>query len=124
MILLNGAKTTSFMPREGMIIQWPLKGQFHDVVIVIIMPQMVVSKKFLTVAVIENVGTFVIFLCNHGQIVNINIFGYFPGNISDIFPYWLIFQFLDKPRAFTGRMYCQTNYTPPRVQILDFRRSD
>ena len=62
MILLNGAKTTSFMPREGMIIQWPLKGQFHDVSL------MVVSKNFLTVAVIENVGTFVIFLLNLSNI--------------------------------------------------------
>ena len=45
-------KHERFLSREGMIIEWPLNGQFPDVVIVIIMSQMAVSKNFLTVAFI------------------------------------------------------------------------
>ena len=47
--------------REGVIIKWPLNWQFHDVVIIRLKSQMAIRKKFLTVAVIENVRTFVIF---------------------------------------------------------------
>ena len=39
-------------PRKGMIIKCPLYELFHDVVTLIIMSQMVVSKVFLTVDVI------------------------------------------------------------------------
>ena len=38
--------------REGVIIEWPLNGQFHDRRDVILTSQMAVSNNFLTVAVI------------------------------------------------------------------------
>ena len=41
-----------------MIIEWPLNGQFQDVMIVIITSRMAVRKKFIMMAVIKNVGTF------------------------------------------------------------------
>ena len=40
-----------FNPREGIIIKWPLNRQYHDLVIVIMSSQMVVSKNYITLAV-------------------------------------------------------------------------
>ena len=37
---------------EGVIIEWPLNGQFHDILIIIITSQIVISNNFLTVAAV------------------------------------------------------------------------
>ena len=46
------------------------------------------------------------------------------GQTSVLYPYWLVFIFLNKPRAYTGWTYCRTYFTPSMLQILDFGRSD
>ena len=34
------------------------------------------------------------------------------GQTSVLYPCWLIFIFLNKPQAYTGKTYCQAYYTP------------
>ena len=43
-------------PREGVIIECPLNGQFHDRRDVIITSRMAVSNNFITVTVNQNIG--------------------------------------------------------------------
>ena len=45
---------------------------------------MAVNQISLTVAVNQNVGTSLFFLLNSDQIVNIKMFGYFPGTILPV----------------------------------------
>ena len=43
-------------PREGVIIECPLDGQYHDRRDVILTSRMAVSNNFITVTVIQNIG--------------------------------------------------------------------
>ena len=49
--------TTRSRPSEGVIIECPLNGQYHDRCDVILTSQMAVSNNFITVTVIQNIGT-------------------------------------------------------------------
>ena len=53
--------------REGVIIECPLNGQFHDRRDVILMSQMAVSNNFITVTVIQNIGRPLFTFGNNGD---------------------------------------------------------
>ena len=50
--------THYYVPREGVIIECPLNGQFHDRRDVIITSRMAVSNNFITVTVFQNIRTY------------------------------------------------------------------
>ena len=52
----NTGKEYGFLPKEGVIIECPLNGQYHDRRDVILTSRMAVSNNFITVTIIQNIG--------------------------------------------------------------------